>query len=210
MVKDYSKGKQYKIISNNPNFNKKHTYYGSTTQTLSLRMTVHRSDYKTRKGSCASVLLFDMYGIETCIIVLIELYPCSCVEELVAREAHYIQSNPCINKNTPTGLTHKNNPNYDKEYNILRKVKIKLYRETHKEEMKEYYQKNKEEISTKHKEWYENNKTEHSINMKEYYQKNKEEISTKQKEYREKNRKDIIEKARMKRAEKKAEKLAKK
>jgi len=102
---DYSKSKVYKIYCpTEPSL----CYIGSTTkQYLSQRMDGHRSKYKTCKKSTTSYLIFDKYGIENCIIELIELYPCFTVEELRKREGYYIQNNNCVNINVPTSTINQ-------------------------------------------------------------------------------------------------------
>ena len=130
---NYGNGKIYKIESTLGD----KIYIGSTTKAqLSMRMSKHRSDYKNWKVGKAKLVtsfqLFDEYGLENCSIVLLEDCPCESKDQLLAREAHYIKSLACVNKNIP-----------------LR---------THKEYQKEYYVDNKEAISVKNKEYQKANK----------------------------------------------------
>jgi hypothetical protein len=79
------------------------TYYGSTIQSLAMRIGNHRRNYywhkNSNKGSNTSCYsIFDEYGIENCKIELVELYPCNSKEELEAREGYYIRNNDCVNK----------------------------------------------------------------------------------------------------------------
>ena len=93
-------------------------FIGSTTKEyLSQRMTAHRSDYRkylNGKGSnITSFKLFAKYGIENCNIILLESVNANTKDELLAREAHYIKTITCVNKQIP--LQTK------KEYNQVHK-----------------------------------------------------------------------------------------
>jgi hypothetical protein len=72
---------------------------------------------------------------------------------------------------------------------------FKKYREEHKDEQhikrKKIYEKNKEEILKQHKERYEQNKEEILKKCKEYAEKNKEKVKKNQKEYAEKNKEKL-------------------
>ena len=95
---DYSKGQIYKIWDKG--FTK--CYIGSTTRTLSRRMSGHKSNYKAylKSDKCfVSVFdLFDEFGVENCKIVWEEDYPCNNKKELEARECQYQKENECINR----------------------------------------------------------------------------------------------------------------
>ena len=97
----YQNGKIYKIVD--VGYNK--TYYGSTCESLSQRMTRHRAKYTAYlKGNITNTRsfdLFDEFGIENCKIELVENYPCNSKEELRRREGYYIKNNDCINKCVP-------------------------------------------------------------------------------------------------------------
>ena len=110
--KDYSKGKVYKI---EPicDHDEGDIYIGSTTkQYLSQRMVKHRDNFKQwKKGKrdlTTSFNLFDKYGIQNLQIVLLESVNAKNCNELEAREAHYIQSLKCVNKNIPNGIARIN------------------------------------------------------------------------------------------------------
>jgi len=176
---DYSKSKVYKIYCpTEPSL----CYIGSTTkQYLSQRMDGHRSKYKTCKKSTTSYLIFDKYGIENCIIELLELYPCNSIDELRTREGFYIQNNNCINRCVAGRTKSESQKEYIKrnkdkikvqanEYRIKNKDKIKEYRKQNKDKIKvqdkEYQIKNKDKISMKNKYRYIKNKIEqHKLNM---------------------------------------------
>jgi|688.fasta_scaffold567357_2 hypothetical protein len=173
--KDYNNGKIYKIEA----LGTDDIYIGSTCSPLSVRMALHRAHYKRWKDGkaykCLSYDLFEKYGLENCKIRLIELYPCTCKDELERREGEL--QNQLIGK----GLVNKNIAGRTKkEYYETNKDKIleyaKEYREDNKDKIleyaKEYYETNKDKI----KEYYETNKDK----IKEYQKDNKDKI----KEYR--------------------------
>jgi hypothetical protein len=149
---DYKNGKIYKMISPSGLI-----YIGSTCQTLSKRKTTHKADYKKWKAgkrdtATTSFKLLDE-AIDDVDIVLLEDFPCERKEQLHARERHWIDNTDCVNKIKP-GRT------------------LKEYREDKKEEIKEYYQNNKNRILTHQKDYYHNNKHVKA----EYHQKNKDKI----------------------------------
>jgi hypothetical protein len=121
---NYAEGKIYKIVNNIDD----KCYVGSTTKKyLSQRMDKHRSDYrrflnKKEYKETRSFRLFDEYGVDNCSIILLEKVNASCKEELIVRERHWIEKSNCVNMVIP-GRTIQ-------EYN-------KLYRETHKDEIRE-------------------------------------------------------------------------
>lgn len=95
---NYSKGRIYRIVSpSHPD----EVYYGSTTQTLGVRICGHRKAY--HKGESCSSKSIIAYG--DAIIILVEMFPCQSVEELRARESWYILNHPCVNKTNPAKMT---------------------------------------------------------------------------------------------------------
>ena len=149
MENKYQRGKVYKIVDVGYN----QCYIGSTTETLSNRLSKHRCQYKMykegKKNKVNCCLLFDEYGIENCKIELVETYPCSCVEELRTREGYYIQNTKCINKRIAgrTGLQWS----YDNKEHLAKynKTHYEKNKEEQKKSFQEYRDKNKEMI--KHK-----------------------------------------------------------
>jgi hypothetical protein len=75
-------------------------YYGATTQVLSQKMATHRDEYKKGPAKKTASYLFHKYGVENCTIQLVELFPCTSIEELDARKAHWVRNNICINNRT--------------------------------------------------------------------------------------------------------------
>lgn len=182
---DYSKGKIYKLCSNQTD----NVYIGSTTQELDKRLNGHKSDYKKYLDktqhyiSSIEIVKYDDVYIE-----LIEEYPCESKKELEKQEGQIIKNTTnCIN-NRIAGRT-KN------EYNTDNKTIIK-------EKNSEYYQQNKDKINIQQKLYQEQNKDKikeysknyrknNDIKIKEskkiYRQENKEKIYEKDKKYREEN-----------------------
>ena len=130
MTKDYSKNKIYKIYSHLGD----KIYIGSTVCDLvSQRMVKHRDSYKYWKKHNAnyttSFSLFEEYGVENCIIELIEAKPCIDINEQAKLEGSYIRTLECVNKNIP-GRTNKEyrEDNKDKikanKNNFMRIIKI--------------------------------------------------------------------------------------
>jgi len=165
-------------------------YIGSTTKEyLSQRMDKHRSGFvqwKNNKGShVRSYDLFDKYDVENCVIYLIENYPCETVNELRAREGHFIRTIKCVNK-LVAGRTKK-------EYKQV------------------YYAENKSKINEINREYYINNVEKSKAHMKKYAEANKEKIDEYQKQYQIENLEKLKEYRRQyfqrKQAEKKEKKL---
>ena len=156
-------------------------YIGSTTQSLSNRMSEHKKDYRNYKcgkpvSYKTSYSLFDEYDVTNCKIELIELFPCGCKEELRKREGFHIKNTECINKYI-AGRTAK-------EYRIDRKEYLseydKKYRETHidavREKDKRKYERNREAILQRKKEYYEMNKEKVKEKIREWCETHKEYI----------------------------------
>jgi len=130
---DYSTGKIYKIISSTSNY----VYVGSTTNTLSTRFSLHKSQYKIGKNKSLN-MIFDNNNIDNCYIELIKNYPSSCRNELEREEGIELRKinndtstkEICLNYNIP-GRTHKEWENDNKE-------KITEYQ-------KQYYDNNKDQ-----------------------------------------------------------------
>ena len=81
-------------------------YIGSTTKEyLSQRMVNHIANYKRwkagDKNKTTSTKLLDKYGIDKCKIILLENVFANSYDELKAKEAYYINTLKCINKNIP-------------------------------------------------------------------------------------------------------------
>jgi hypothetical protein len=146
LMVNYGNGKIYKI---EPicEHDEGEVYIGSTAKEyLCQRMDTHRTDYKLwlkgGRGKVMSFQLFDKYGVENCIITLLETASVKTKDELKSREAQFIQTIKCVNKNVP-GRTRKQ---YYKD-NIVR---AKQYYKDNIVKAKQYREQNKEQIRAKH------------------------------------------------------------
>ena len=88
---NYDNAKIYKIQCNETG----ETYYGSTVQALSKRKSVHKDRAKHPSLGLTSTPIINRGNWNMC---LVESYPCKSKEELFARERHYIETCPCVNK----------------------------------------------------------------------------------------------------------------
>jgi hypothetical protein len=173
---NYANGKIYKI---EPlmDHDEGDIYIGSTTKNLLCqRMETHRGNYRLWKnGKNSKVMsfdIFDKYGLENCVITLLETVNANSKDELQTRERYYIQSLKCVNKNIPMRT-------------------IKEWYEDNKEQKKQYYENNKDVIFEKKKQYYENNKDKVLEQRKQYNDENRDKRLKYLKQYRE-DKKDII------------------
>ena len=158
---DYSKGKVYKLVSNQTD----KIYIGSTVQPLYKRCFQHKCTYtRYLNGKYHYVTSFEIVKYDDCEIILIEECPCENVEQLRARERHFIELLDCVNKRIP-GRNKK-------EYYEDNKEKVL-------ERRKKYYEDNKEKLLECHKKYYEDNKEKIADQNAGYYQANKEKIAEK-------------------------------
>ena len=144
----YESGKIYKLQCIDGYY-----YIGSTTQTLYNRLNHHKFSSKT--GTSKAYKYINSIGWDKVKIELIEDFPCTIKSELNEREEYYISQsktdNLCLNINS-----------------------AQLTIEKRKENMKKYYEENKDAIIEYHQ---------------EYKEKNKELINAKRAEYRKQNSK---------------------
>tara|TARA_R110000823_G_C15684195_1_gene474591 strand:+ start:107 stop:646 length:540 start_codon:yes stop_codon:yes gene_type:complete len=150
---DYKNGKIYMIYPKCEH-EEGDIYYGSTAEIrLSARMCKHRT---SKNNECCCIKLFKKYGVENCIIELVEDFPCENRQQLNKREGYYIRENKCINR-CIAGRTHQEYLEDNKEQI---KIKTKEYIAKNIERITEYrnkhskinYEQNKQKIL-------ENNKT---------------------------------------------------
>jgi hypothetical protein len=129
---NYKLGKIYKIIDNTTN----NIYIGSTCEpTLARRLAGHVDDYKVYlKGNNnrSYITSFKVLQNNDYNIILLEHYPCSCKDELHARERFYIIQTDCVNKCIPCR----------KQKEILKYQAD--YRKNNKEKLQEYFKQNYE------------------------------------------------------------------
>jgi len=161
------KGFVYRIYDNTNG----NVYYGSTKETVSRRMTGHRTKYKLwLKGKVKHYTKsFDILKNGDYSYNIVEEVEYENKYELHNRERYYIENNECINKFIPNRTR-------------------KQWREDNKEKIKQYYVDNKNDILERHKQYLKENKDKISKQTKEYYENNKERYKEYQKDYRENNK----------------------
>lgn len=131
-------GKVYKIIFNESNV----CYIGSTFNRLSDRLRQHKQKYKCKREENVAVYdLFDQYGVDNCLIVLIKTYEVLDRCHLHVYEQLWINKLKSVNKNNPMGRI------------ISKKQYKKQYHEANREQIlekkKQYYLTNREIIEEK-------------------------------------------------------------
>ena len=138
---DYQQGKIYKIYNKN---NPERCYIGSTTQCLCERWRSHKETFKNNRKYTTAHRLFQDYGLENCIIELIESFPCTTKEELNGREGHWIRTlgSGCVNKMI-MGRTRQQYRIDTKEH---KREVDRVYREKNKDKRKNYYRLWKERL----------------------------------------------------------------
>ena len=183
----YHNGKIYKIVD--VGYNK--CYIGSTTESLSRRMSKHRYKYKKYKdggdkhATCYD--MFDEYGIEHCKIELIEYCKCETKDELLRREGQIIKDTDCVNR-CVTGRTDREY--YEDNYEKIQEKNKQWYKENterFKEYRKKYYEQHKTDILQKEKERRVEKSEEMKKYMQNYYVKNIDKIKARSKAHRENN-----------------------
>jgi hypothetical protein len=187
-IRDYSKGKVYKIVVDTDEEYK--PYVGSTIEELSRRMGGHRSKYKSwKKGKGAHIRsydLFDKFGVDKCKIILLEEYSCENISQLLMKEREWFDKMECCNKSKPLRKEHEN-----EEYHIeYRQINQNLLLE----KAKKYVENNKEKVSKYQKKYYEANKEQNAEYQKIYRDEHKEQNAEYQKIYRDEHKKELVEK----------------
>ena len=159
MVCDYSKGKIYTIRSLTDN----NVYIGSTIQSLSTRMSGHRSKYKKNEGLGLNKDIVK--DINDWYIELYDFFPCNEKCELLKKEGEIIRLIGTLNKNIAGRKMKEYNKEYRidhidyyKQYRIDNADKMKEYQKQYKidnvEKMKQYRIDNAKKLKQYHKQWY--------------------------------------------------------
>tara|TARA_R110000803_G_scaffold89315_1_gene156536 strand:- start:1700 stop:2353 length:654 start_codon:yes stop_codon:yes gene_type:complete len=158
-------------------------YIGSTTK-FHHRKKSHKSCCNNEKNKDYNIKVYkyirDNGGYDNWNYEIVELGEYQDKNCMKNRERYFIETlKPSLNSNIPNRSI--------KEWRIDEYEKVqavqKKYRETHKEEKKEYYEKNKEIISKKKKEYRANNREIISKQRKEYRETHKEEIKKQKEEW---------------------------
>jgi hypothetical protein len=205
-VRDYSKGKIYKIVADTNEEYK--PYVGSTIESLSRRMGGHRRTYKHWKnkggGYMTSYDLFDKFGVDKCKIILLEEYSCENISQLLMKEREWFDKMECCNQIRPYRSVEEKfeqkkeqyqkafelNPEHNKEkYQKALELNPNLNQEQYQRKIelnpyhsKEQYQKALELNPNLNKEQYQRKIELNPEHNKEKYQKNKVQIQLKNKE----------------------------
>jgi hypothetical protein len=142
------KGIIYKITCNETG----EVYYGSTQQSLNVRMQKHKSKCKAwKEGRYCYTTSFRIIERGNYSYSLIETVECDEKKQLETRERYYIEHNDCVNKCIPMRSKkewREENKNKEKE---------RQYREANKdainEKQRQRYEANKDYINERKKEW---------------------------------------------------------
>jgi len=137
---DYANGKIYTIRS----FQTEKYYIGSTTSTLTKRLSQHKTEYKLGRNYCSSS---DIIQYSDAYIELLEDFPCFKKDQLCKREGQLIREHKdnCVN-NRIAGRTKKeyceDNKEQRKEYD---KKHYEANRKHILEQKKEYRQRKRDQ-----------------------------------------------------------------
>jgi hypothetical protein len=187
-INKYHTSKIYKISS--PQCEK--FYIGSTTNTINIRLSEHKSNYKRYiKNEIGGYLTsFEVVKFDDCIIELIKDVKCENRKELERVEGDCIKEhhdrilNKYVAGRTDIEYYEANKINltkYKKEYYEANKDKnkeiIKEYREANKDKYKEYCEANKEKIKEQKKEYHKAHKEHLNNKRKERNEANKEKFN---------------------------------
>jgi hypothetical protein len=136
MPVDYSLGKVYKIVGNGK------IYVGSTCERLLCqRLAGHKRVYNCwLNGKGSNVTSYECVGDPDCYIELLELCPCSCVDELRKCEGKWIRDLECVNRCVAGRTPSEYYESHKEEIN----EKMKAYNAAHKETIVEYQKAYKE------------------------------------------------------------------
>ena len=155
---DYANGKIYTIRS----FQTDKFYIGSTTSTLTKRLSGHKAGYKKERPCASSEII--KYG--DAYIELLEDFPCFKRDQLCKREGQLIREHKdnCVNK-CIAGRTIKEYREDNKE-RIIQQNKTRCLK---------YYETNKERVLEQQKQYYEDNREHRLEYQREYKQRKKQE-----------------------------------
>ena len=98
-MRDYQRGKIYRIKCHETG----KQYIGSTTcRLLCQRLSSHYESFlKHQRGYGSYTISFEILKGGKFSIYLLEKFPCSCKDELIQRESHYVETMECVNKVVP-------------------------------------------------------------------------------------------------------------
>ena len=159
---NYSKSVIYKI----EHIEKPELLYVGSTIDFNKRKKMHESDYKNKNGKQFNIKLYQMIRYngnwESFKMTIIKKYPCSSKTELLIEEEKYRQNLQATLNSHKAYITNECFKENAKQYYKNNKENIqnyqKIYRQTNKEQIKKYKEDNKEYIKEQHKKYQEKNK----------------------------------------------------
>jgi len=171
--KDYSKSVIYKIESKDENL-KDNIYVGSSRNFIK-RKTSHKESCNNLNSRLYNMELYKFIrsngGFHNWNIIEIEQYEATDKRDLDSKEMYWIELlKPILNKNA-SFRTEEQIKQYYEKYREEHKQEKKQYDEEHKQDKKQYDEKYREE----HKEHYEKYREEHKQDKKQYDKKRREE-----------------------------------
>lgn len=205
----YEKSKIYKLVCEDGFY-----YYGSTTSTLSNRLSKHKTNSRIENSKLYTHI--KTIGWDKVNIQLIEQIQCESRQELLRKENEYILSakddNLCLNTirahvNPEQRIIDKQTYRENTRDSINERARV--YREQNKEKIKEsmktWYNNHKEECSNQQKQYQKDNKDTIKEHRKQFYDENKERLLKEKKEYYELHKDEINKKRREARRKKQEE-----
>lgn len=191
----YENSKIYKLICEDGFY-----YYGSTTSTLTNRLSKHKTNSKIENSKLYTHI--KTIGWDKVRIQLVEQFQCENKQELLQKENDYIltgkDDNLCLNTIRSYLSSEQRNIDRQTQRNNSRDIaneRARIYREQNKEKIKEsmkkWYNEHKEEQSNKQKQYQENNKDTIREHRKQFYEENKERLLKEKKEQYELNKDEI-------------------
>ena len=178
---DYKNGKIYTIRSHQTD----KIYIGSTTQTLSKRLSGHKGQYKSYlNGKKIYITSLEIIKYGDAYIELLEECPCDNKMMLHKREGECIRAEPnCVNK-CVAGRTTKQY--YDDNTDKI-KEQNKQYYDDNADKIKEYYKeyqnRNADKVKEYQKEYQKQNAEKLKEQKKQYYADNADKLIEQQKQY---------------------------
>lgn len=191
----YKDSKIYKLVCEDGFY-----YYGSTTATLTNRLSKHKSNSKIESSKLYTHI--KTIGWDKVSIQLIEQFPCENKQDLLRKENEYIlkakDDNLCLNTIrayvTPEQRIIDKQLQRDNSRDIIN-ARARIYREDNKEKirqgMKKWYNEHKEEQSNKRKQYQKDNKDAIREHRKQFYEENRERLLKEKKEHYELNKDEI-------------------
>ena len=179
MENKYDNGKIYQIWNEMTD----DIYVGSTYDMLCKRMDKHRSAHSKEKYNQRKLYkLMNEVGVGHFHIELIELYPCSCKDELRKREGHFIRQIGTLNMT----IEDRTRQEYNEQHKEQRAIYMETYRDKNKDRINETSKEYRDNNHDKIKQYKIDNKEHILAQNKDYYQRTKEQlkITTKVKEWK--------------------------